>query len=152
MSGSAGPTTDDARACAAAESEFDLLVIGGGITGACLAYDAAQRGLSVALVEKGDFGCATSAASSKLLHGGIRYLQTAELRKLRESARERAHFLRIAPHAARYVPFLIPTYPGLLKGRAMLAAGIAAYELLSRSGQRESDPARSSAATGVPHP
>jgi glycerol-3-phosphate dehydrogenase len=113
-----------------AETEFDLLIVGGGISGACLAHDAALRGLSVALVEKGDFGGATSAVSSKLLHGGIRYLQTARPDKVRESAFERARFLRIAPHLSRHVPFLIPTYPGLLKGRAILSAGMAAYELL----------------------
>ena len=79
---------------------FDVVIIGGGMSGACLAYDAALRGLSVALVERGDFGGATSAASSKLLHGGIRYLQQLRLDKVRESARERAHFQRIAPHLA----------------------------------------------------
>lgn len=110
---------------------FDILVVGGGITGACIAADAAQRGLAVALLERLDFGSATSAASSKLLHGGIRYLQTAQLGKLVESARERAYFQRVAPHAMRYVPFLIPTYPGLLKGRVLLRAGVAMYGLLT---------------------
>jgi len=68
-------------------SKFDLLIIGGGITGACLATDASMRGLSVALVEKGDFGAATSSASSKLLHGGIRYLQQLNFAKIYESAK-----------------------------------------------------------------
>ncbi len=78
--------------------EFDLLIVGGGISGACLAHDAALRGLSVALIEKRDFGGATSSASSKLLHGGIRYLQQARIDKVRESAMERAAFQAIAPH------------------------------------------------------
>jgi glycerol-3-phosphate dehydrogenase len=109
---------------------FDLVVIGGGITGACIAHDAALRGLQVALVEKADFGSATSAASSKLLHGGIRYLQQAQLGKVRESARERAAFVRIAPHLVRWVPFLIPTSHSLSKGRLLLGAGIASYHAL----------------------
>jgi glycerol-3-phosphate dehydrogenase len=113
-----------------AEAAFDLLVVGGGISGACLAHDAALRGLSVALIEKDDFGGATSAASSKLLHGGIRYLQTARWDRVRESALERARLQRIAPHLTRLVPFLIPTYPGLLKGRAALTAAVALHEVL----------------------
>lgn len=111
-------------------SEFDLLIIGGGISGACLAHDAALRGLSVALVEQHDFGAATSAASSKILHGGIRYLQHGHLRKLRESALERCRFQTIAPHLTHYVPFLIPTYRGFRKGRAVLRAGVTLYSLL----------------------
>jgi glycerol-3-phosphate dehydrogenase len=108
---------------------FDLVIVGGGITGACVAHDAASRGLAVALVEKGDFGAATSAASSKLLHGGIRYLQQAQLGKVRESARERQIFLRIAPHLVRWVPFLIPTFGSFSKGRVLLGAGIQLYHL-----------------------
>jgi glycerol-3-phosphate dehydrogenase len=111
--------------------EFDLLIVGGGISGACLAHDAALRGLSVALIEKRDFGGATSSASSKLIHGGIRYLQQARIDKVRESAMERAAFQAIAPHLSRYVPFLIPTYPGLARGRATLATAVAIYEWLT---------------------
>lgn len=110
---------------------FDIAVIGGGITGACIAHDAALRGLSVVLLEKGDFGAATSAASSKLLHGGIRYLQQFEWGKVRESASERAAFLRIAPHLVRWVPFLIPTTSELSKGRVLLGAGVGLYHLLT---------------------
>jgi len=80
-----------------AEETFDLLVIGGGITGAGIARDAALRGLRVALVEKDDFGHGTSSRSSKLVHGGLRYLQYGEVRLVRESARERAVLRRIAP-------------------------------------------------------
>lgn len=107
---------------------FDLAIVGGGITGAALAHEATLRGLRVALVEKGDFGGATSAASSKLLHGGVRYLQQMQLGKVRESAAERAAFLRIAPHLCHYVPFLIPTYRGLAKGRALVGAGLGLYQ------------------------
>jgi len=108
-------------------SEFDLLIIGGGISGACMAWDATLRGLSVALVEKGDFGEATSSASSKLIHGGIRYLQQGLLGKVRESIVERRNFLRIAPHLLHSVPFLIPTYGHGLRGRPVLTAGMALY-------------------------
>ena len=122
---------------------FDLAIVGGGISGACLAHDAAQRGLDVALVERADFGGATSAASSKLLHGGIRYLQHAHIARLRESAYERAYFQRIAPHLTRWVPFAIPTHTGLLRSRTALRAAMAVYELLTRSADRlVSDPAK----------
>jgi glycerol-3-phosphate dehydrogenase len=116
--------------------EFDVLIVGGGISGACLAHDAALRGLRVALIEKRDFGGATSSASSKLLHGGIRYLQQARVDKVRESAAERAAFQIIAPHLSRYVPFLIPTYPGLSRGRVALRTGVAIYDLLTAGPDR----------------
>jgi glycerol-3-phosphate dehydrogenase len=110
---------------------FDLLIIGGGITGACLAHDAALRGLRVALVEKNDFGMSTSSASSKLLHGGIRYLQKLQFGKVRESARERTYFQIIAPHITTTIPFLIPTIQGsIMKGRAALLAGMNLYRTI----------------------
>ena len=114
------------------DTRFDLVIIGGGITGACLAHDATLRGLTVALVERDDFGGATSAASSKLLHGGIRYLQQARIDKVRESARERACFHEIAPHLTRWVPFLIPTQPGVLRGRRLLQSATWVYGRLTR--------------------
>jgi glycerol-3-phosphate dehydrogenase len=113
-----------------AQIHFDLVIIGGGITGACLAADAAMRGLSVALVEKGDFGAATSSASSKLLHGGIRYLQQLNFGKVRESAKERIYFQQLAPHLTNYVPFIIPTYPSLSKGNFAMKSAMRLYELL----------------------
>jgi len=125
-----------------AERGHDLLVIGGGITGACLAWDATLRGLSVALVEKGDFGEATSAASSKLIHGGIRYLQQGLLGKVRESLEERRRFLRIAPHLLRPVPFLVPTYGHGMKGKEVLAAGMAAYGVVGLGVNRGLPPER----------
>ncbi len=118
------------------EQPFDLVVIGGGITGAFTAWDAAQRGLSVALLERGDFGGATSAASSKVIHGGIRHLQKGEIGRVRESIRERSIFLRIAPHLVHRVPFLIPTYGHGMRGQEVLRAGMLAYEVLSAGQNR----------------
>jgi glycerol-3-phosphate dehydrogenase len=112
--------------------EFDLLVIGGGITGACVAHDATLRGLSVALIEQRDFGSATSAASSRILHNGIRYLQQFRLGKARESARERSAFMRIAPHLTRDVPFLIPIYRGSSIGKWLLRMGTTVHSLATR--------------------
>ena len=113
-----------------AAETFDVVIVGGGITGAAIAHDAALRGLTVALIERGDFGAATSAASSKLLHSGIRFLQQLEFRKVRESSVERAAFQRIAPHLSHYLPFVIPTYRAFTKGRTMLAAGVVLHRLL----------------------
>ncbi len=112
-------------------TRFDAIIIGGGITGACLAHDAALRGLRIALVEKNDFGMSTSSASSKLLHGGIRYLQKLQFGKVRESARERTYFQIIAPHNTSSIPFLIPTITGgIMTGKAALLAGMNFYRLL----------------------
>ena len=110
---------------------FDLLVIGGGVTGACVARDASLRGLKVALIEKNDFAHATSAHNSKLIHGGLRYLRNFELGLVRESLRERRIWQRTAPHLVRPLPFLIPLYDAGFKARATLAAGLTLYDLLS---------------------
>ena len=113
-----------------ADEQFDVLVIGGGITGSCICHDAALRGLSVALVERGDFAGATSSASSKLLHGGIRYLAKAQFGKVRESAREQAIFQVLAPHLTRWVPFLIPTEKSApAKGALAMRAAMRVYSL-----------------------
>ncbi|WP_028323427.1 glycerol-3-phosphate dehydrogenase/oxidase [Desulfatirhabdium butyrativorans] len=110
-------------------TDFDLVIVGGGITGACLCHDAALRGWRVALLEKGDFGGFTSSASSKLIHGGIRYLPTGQFWKVRESSEERAFFHNIAPHATRTIPFIVPTFvSGWMKGRAAMLAGLTLYE------------------------
>jgi glycerol-3-phosphate dehydrogenase len=92
------------------DETFDLLVIGGGITGAGVALDAATRGLSVALVEKGDFASGTSSKSSKLVHGGLRYLQQKEYRLVYENLHERQRLLENAPHLVKPLPFLIPLF------------------------------------------
>ena len=110
---------------------FDLLVIGGGITGACIARDAALRGLKVALVEKNDFAHATSAHNSKLIHGGLRYLKNLEFGLVRESLRERRIWQRIAPHLVRPLPFLVPLYKAGWAARATLRAGLGLYDILS---------------------
>lgn len=107
------------------EQQFDILVIGGGITGACIAHDAALRGFSVALIEREDFGGFTSSASSKLLHGGIRYLPKGQVWKVRESGREQMIFQRLAPHLVRWRPFLIPTERGLSLTKGAWALKIA---------------------------
>src|SRR5512133_3165323 len=98
-------------------TRFDLLVIGGGIHGLASAYDAAQRGLSVALVERGDFGSAASFNHLKTVHGGLRYLQSADLKRMRESIVERRTMARLAPHLLTPLPFLMPTYRKLTRSR-----------------------------------
>jgi len=110
--------------------EHDLLVIGGGIHGAAAAWDAAQRGLAVALVEAGDFGSGTSWNSLKTIHGGLRHLQRADLVSLRESTRERAALLRIAPDLVRPLPFLLPLYGHGLRGREAMTAALLAADAL----------------------
>ena len=108
--------------------DFDLLVIGGGIFGACAAWDATLRGLRVALVEKQDFASGTSANSFKMVHGGIRYMQHLDLARVRSSCHERSAFLRIAPHLVQPLPIVMPTFGYGTKGKPFLAAGMWAYD------------------------
>ena len=103
---------------------FDLLVVGGGIYGLTIAYDAAQRGLSVALIERDDFGSGTSFNHLRTIHGGVRYLQTLDLARARESVRERRTMARIAPHALRPMPFAVPIYRSLTRGKLAMRAGL----------------------------
>ena len=110
---------------------FDLVIIGGGIFGACAAWDAAQRGLSVALLERGDFAHAASANCFKIAHGGIRYLQHGDLVRLRESSRERRALLRIAPHLVSPLPVVIPTYGHGRRGQELLRLGTTMYDALT---------------------
>ncbi len=91
------------------DTHFDVLVIGAGIHGACIAREAVLRGLSVALIDRDDFGSATSANSMKVIHGGLRYLQSLDLRRMRESARERRTLMRLAGHLVHPQPFVVPT-------------------------------------------
>src|SRR6266545_1704876 len=93
-----------------ADEPFDVLVVGGGITGAGVALDAAARGLRTALVERDDFAAGTSSKSSKLVHGGLRYLQQKEYRLVYENLHERQRLLDNAPHLVRPLPFLIPIF------------------------------------------
>jgi glycerol-3-phosphate dehydrogenase len=119
---------------------YDLVIIGGGINGACLAWDAALRGLSVALVEQGDFGHATSANSLKTIHGGLRYLQDGNLRLVRTMIQERMIFTRIAPHLVHPLPCLMPTYPRLMRSRAVMKAALMLNDLVGFDRNRSADP------------
>jgi len=112
---------------------FDLVVIGGGITGAGIARDAAMRGLSVALLEKADFAAGTSSRSSKMIHGGLRYLRYLQIRLVRESLREREVLLRIAPHLVHPFPYIFPVYESGPTSRLQLKVGLVAYDLLAGS-------------------
>jgi glycerol-3-phosphate dehydrogenase len=112
---------------------FDLVVVGGGITGAAIARDAVLRGLSVALLEKGDFAFGTSSRSSKMVHGGLRYLKDRHVRLVRESLHERGRLLRLAPHLVRPVPFLMPVYRGGRDGKLKIWLGITGYDILAGS-------------------
>src|SRR5215211_5405799 len=113
------------------DSEFDVIVIGAGINGAGIARDAAMRGLKVLLVDKSDIGSGTSSASTRLIHGGLRYLEHFEFGLVRESLRERETLLKIAPHLVRPLPITIPIYKHSKRGRATIRAGMFAYDLLS---------------------
>jgi len=112
-------------------ARFDVIVVGAGINGAGVARDAARRGLRVLLLDKGDLGGGTTAWSSRLIHGGLRYLEYGELGLVRESLRERETLLRVAPHLVRPLPLLIPVYRGQRRGPLTVRAGMLAYDLLS---------------------
>ena len=109
----------------------DVVIIGGGINGAGIARDAAMRGLKVLLIEKGELGCATTSASTRLIHGGLRYLEHFEFGLVRESLREREILLRTAPHLVRPLAITIPIYKQSKRGRLTIRAGMILYDLLS---------------------
>ncbi len=111
--------------------DVDLIVIGGGITGCAVARDAAARGLSVLLVEKRDLAAGTSGRSTKLLHGGLRYLEHGHLRLVREALRERELTARLAPALARPLRFVLPVRPGVFPGLLAGRIGVALYDLLA---------------------
>jgi glycerol-3-phosphate dehydrogenase len=116
------------------ERRFDLLVIGGGIVGAGIAAAASAHGLAVALVDKGDFGGETSTASSKLIHGGLRYLRLGDVRLVREAHQERRLLMRVvAPHLVRRLPFLFPLYEGGPYRPWLVQSGILLYSTLARA-------------------
>jgi glycerol-3-phosphate dehydrogenase len=110
---------------------FDIAIIGGGINGAGIARDAAQRGLVVALLEKGDFASGTSSKSSRMIHGGLRYLRQRHVHLVRESLVERGILLKLAPHLVHPMPYLLPVYEGGANKRLVLRAGLTAYDLLA---------------------
>ena len=127
----------DALATLASES-FDIAVVGGGITGAGVALDAASRGYSVALVEKGDFAAGTSSRSSKLVHGGLRYLQNFDLGLVREALLERSLLVELAPHLVKPLAMLVPGFGGKRLDRK-LGVGLSMYDAMSRRRGREDE-------------
>ncbi|RMD96468.1 MAG: glycerol-3-phosphate dehydrogenase/oxidase [Calditrichaeota bacterium] len=123
-----------------ANRSYDVLIIGAGIYGAWAAWDAAVRGFSVALLEKDDFGSATSSNSLKIIHGGLRYLQHADFKRMRESIHERMVLMRVAPHLVHPLPCVMPTYGHGTKGREALAMALVLNDLVSIDRNRLSDP------------
>lgn len=119
---------------------YDLCVVGGGIYGLFVAWDASLRGLSVALLEKGDFGHATSSNTLKIIHGGLRYLQHGDLRRMRRSIQERTVFMRMAPHLVHPLPFLIPTYGHGMRGKEILSVAMMMNDLIGFDRNRLGDP------------
>ena len=113
------------------QARFDVLVLGGGITGAGVALDAALRGLRVALIDKGDFGGGTSSVSSKLVHGGLRYLEQAQFRLVYEALHERGRLLASAPHLVHPLPFVIPFYTGAAVPGWKWRLGLCLYDALA---------------------
>jgi glycerol-3-phosphate dehydrogenase len=125
-----------AQAVAAlSDDEFDVVVIGGGITGAGVALDAATRGYSVALVERADFASGTSSRSSKLVHGGLRYLQNFDLGLVREALLERQLMVALAPHLVRPLPLVVPAFEGARPDR-MMGMGLNLYDVMSVTDRR----------------
>lgn len=114
------------------ERAFDVIVVGAGVNGCGIARDAAMRGLSVLLLDKSDLSSGTTAWSTRLIHGGLRYLEHGEFGLVRESLRERETLLRrVAPHLVRPLPMLVPLYAGSRRGPLTIRAGMLAYDLLS---------------------
>jgi glycerol-3-phosphate dehydrogenase len=112
-------------------TRFDLVVIGAGINGVAIARDAAMRGLRVAVLDKSDIGSGTTSWSTRLIHGGLRYLEHAELGLVRESLRERERLILNAPHLVQPIPLVIPIYAGARRGPATIRAGMVLYDVLS---------------------
>ncbi len=114
-----------------AHTRFDVVIIGGGIYGAALLWEATLRGLSAALVEKDDFGGATSAHSLKTIHGGLRYLQSGDLQRVRQSSHERRTLMRIAPHLVHPLPCIVPTYGHGLRSREAMAVALRLNDMIT---------------------
>ena len=126
-----------------AREPYDLLIIGGGVNGMAAAWDASLRGLKVALVEKGDYGAQTSSATLKIVHGGLRYLQHLDFRRMRENIRERRLMLQLAPHLVEPISFVVPTRGILREGQPLLATAVLLNDLLSVDRNKgQEDPAR----------
>ena len=120
----------NARPVALADADYDVVIIGGGMAGAGAARDLALRGVSVALLEKGDFASATTSASSKLIHGGLRYLELWDFGLVRESLAERERLRRLAPHLVRPLPFLVPVYRDSSRSLVKVRLGLRLYQWL----------------------
>jgi glycerol-3-phosphate dehydrogenase len=129
-----GVSTREAATDEVARRPFDLLVIGSGIVGAGIAAEAARAGVAVALVDRGDFGAGTSSASSKLIHGGLRYLRLGDIRLVREAHHERRLLMQVvAPHLVRRLPFLLPLYRNGPYGPLTIQTGLVLYSTLARA-------------------
>lgn len=120
------------------KKKYDVLIIGAGIYGAATAWDAASRGLSVALLDKNDFGSKTSFNSQKIIHGGLRYLQHGDFKRVRESACERTSLMRIAPHLVHPMPCIIPTYGQIM--RFIMPLALKTFDLFSYDRNMLKDP------------
>jgi glycerol-3-phosphate dehydrogenase len=125
-----------------ASADLDVLVVGAGITGACIALEAARRGLRTGLVDRGDFGGGATANCLKIVHGGLRYLQNLDVPRLRASVAARSVWLRSAPHLVEPLPVLLPTYRGRFPPRVALAAALVVNEALSLDRNRGLVPGR----------
>src|SRR5438034_6809341 len=110
---------------------FDVLIVGGGIYGLTIAYDAAQRGVSVALVDADDFGSGASFNHLRTIHGGLRYLQRLDIGRARESVRERRTLARIAPHAVQPMVFALPLTRSITRGKLVMRAGVLLDRIVS---------------------
>jgi glycerol-3-phosphate dehydrogenase len=117
--------------------DYDVVIVGGGIAGAGVARDLAMRGMTVALVEKADFAYGTTSRSSKLIHGGLRYLEMFDFGLVRESLRERETLRRLAPHVVKPLPFLVPIYRESSRGVIKVRIGLALYDFLTPGRDRE---------------
>jgi glycerol-3-phosphate dehydrogenase len=125
-----------------ADTSYDVLVIGGGIVGACVARDAARRGLEVALIERSDFGAGISWNSLKIVHGGLRSLQSLDVRQARAFVRERRAWLRIAPHLVEPIPFVVPTRGAGSESALLMRAALALNDIVSRDRNEGIQPSR----------
>src|SRR5262245_54036251 len=114
-----------------AETDYELIVIGAGINGAAIAREASVAGIKTLIVERGDISCGTSSASSRLIHGGLRYLEHADVGLVYESLHERERLLKNAPHLVEPLELCIPVYRGARRGKWQIAVGLALYDLLS---------------------
>ena len=121
------------------KNTFEVVVVGGGVYGACIAWDAALRGLTVALVERGDFGQETSANSLKTVHGGLRYLQDFDLNLVRKMIEERSNYLRMAPHLVQPLACITPTYSKITKSRMVLGTALKMNDLAGYDRNRSLD-------------